>query len=461
MSENSALYDALINIVGADYVSCSAPELYLYSRDLGTAKPRRVDYVAMPGAVEEVQKILQLANATGTPVTPMGAGLCVSGLTLPVRGGIVLDVKRMDKIIEVNERSRYALVEAGVTQGALQSYLRKHYPHLEHSTPESPPMATIAGNFVIHGHGHLTPVRGANSRMVNGLEVVLPTGEVCRLGSCAVSDSWCTRECLPDLVGLFAGWNGTTGIVTKIAIQLFPKPKFRDLLLFCVDDPDLLPGLVLRVFQEELAENFFVLAQDKPDWMYGHMYTAVIFTGHDSDEFEDKRRKLAAILGGDVELIDKIPPSLRDRYLEVPPFAATQADFAKGGGFEYYGGLLPLEKVPEAWRRGLEVARKYDVVFGYGLQALDGGHSVMCGPVYSFNRADEGSVERVRQALDESNRLILDLGGVLWKAGLPGQKMMMQRMDRNTRELMGRIMRLLDPAGIMNPGNWAVDDGAD
>lgn len=459
MNERDHLYQSLVSVLGDSFVSRSTEELYLYSRDLGAQPPRRVDCVAMPRTVEEVQQIMLLANEEKVPITPMGGGLNVSGLTVPVDGGIVLDMKRMDTIIEVNERNKYAIVEAGVTQGILKSYLEKHYPYLQHSTPEAPPMATIAGNALIHGHGHLTPVHGANSRMINGLEVVLPTGEICRLGSCAVSPYWFARECLPDLVGLFTGWYGTTGIVTKISIQLFPKPRYRDMLLFTVVDPDLLPEMVFRVFQNEVAENFFVIAQDKPDWMFGHIYVTVIFAGHDKDEFEWKKRRLTSIFDEGVQMIEEIHPSLRERYLEVPPFAATQADFAKGGGFEYYGGLLPMEKVPEAWRRGLAIARKHNVVFSYGLQALDGGHSVMCGPVYSFNRADEEDIERVRQALDESNRLVLELGGMLWKAGLPGQRLMMELMDRNTLEMMRKIKRLLDPNGIMNPGNWVAQDG--
>jgi glycolate oxidase len=78
----------------------------------------------------------------------------------------------------------------------------------------------------------------------------------------------------------------------------------------------------------------------------------------------------------------------------------------------------------------------------------------MFGPIYSFNRADEENIERVRKALEETDKLILDLGGVLWKAELPGQKLMMERMDPNTVELMKKVKKALDPNGIMNPGNW-------
>jgi len=454
MSGNDPVYDSLVKIVVKDFVSNEPEDLYLYSRDLGAQPPRKVDYVVMPETVEQVQKIVILANERKIPITPMGSGLTVSGLAVPVKGGIVLDMKRMDRIIEVNEKNKYAVVEAGVTQGALKSYLEKHYPHLQHSTPEAPPTATIAGNVLIHGHGHLTPSHGANSQMINGMEVVLPTGEICKIGSCSISPYWFTRESLPDLAGLFIGWYGTTGIITKISIQLFPKPMFRDLVVFLAEDPDVLPEMVFGVFQAELAENFFVIAQDKPDWMFGHTYVVIITTGYSKDELESKKATLRDMFDTRVKVVEQIHPSLKERYLEVPPFAATQADFAKGGGFEYNGCLLPMDRIPEAWRRGLEIARKYDVAFSFGLQALDCGHSAMCGPVYSFNRADEESVKRVRRALDESSKLVLELGGLLWKAAVPGQRLMMQRMDPNTLELMNRIRRLLDPNGIMNPGNW-------
>ncbi|GAJ11534.1 unnamed protein product, partial [marine sediment metagenome] len=218
------LSKALAEIVGSDYVSDRPEELYLYSRDPGAQPPRKVDGVVMPRTVDEVQRIVALANREKLALTPMGAGLTLSALNVPLKGGIVLDMKRMDGIIEVNEASRYVLIEAGVTQAALSAYLEKNHPHLQHSTPESPPTATIVGNILIHGHGHLTPRYGVNSQMVNGMEVVLPTGEVCQLGSGSISPNWFSRDPLPDLMGLFLGWLGTTGIVTKLSLQLFPKP---------------------------------------------------------------------------------------------------------------------------------------------------------------------------------------------------------------------------------------------
>jgi len=454
------LLSRLAEIVGRDYVSDRPEELYLYSRDPGAQKPRRADCVVMPGTVDEVQRIVQLANREKLAITPMGAGLTLSALTVPVKGGIVLDMKRMDRIIEVNEASRYAVIEAGVTQAALRAYLEKHHPHLQHSTPEAPPTATIIGNILIHGHGHLTPRYGVNSQMVNGLEVVLPTGEVCKLGSGSISPKWFSRDPLPDLMGLFLGWLGTTGIVTRLSIQLFPKPAFRDLLLFVSDSVELIPEIISELSQINLLENCFIITQERPRWAQ-RIYYIIVVSGESQEEFETKKELHDRIFQKHRDEVSPVTEEpaltpLRERFLGVPPFAATAADFRKGGGFEYTGAILPIEVIPQAWRSGLEIAHKYDLMYQLGIQLLPGGHSVMLAYSYPFKRAVEEEAERARGALDDTNRLTLELGGVVWKPELPAQKLILERMDANTRQLMDRIKKMLDPNNIMNPGNWEV-----
>ncbi|MBW2119677.1 MAG: FAD-binding oxidoreductase, partial [Deltaproteobacteria bacterium] len=120
---------------------------------------------------------------------------------------------------------------------------------------------------------------------------------------------------------------------------------------------------------------------------------------------------------------------------------------------EYTGAILPIDKVPEAWRKGIDISRKYGMVCSYVHQVLT-CHSVMFGFNYSFNRADEHDIEITRKALEESNRLTLELGGMIWKGELGAQKLTMEKMDPNTAQLIQKIKKLLDPNGIMNPGNW-------
>jgi len=236
------LITRLEKIVGPRFVSGAAEERYLYSMDPGTMPPSIPDAVAMPATTEEVRQIVLLSNELKVPVVPMGAGLVLSGLTRALKGGVIIDMKRMNHILEVNPQSRYAVVEGGASEGMLKAYLKKHHPTLKHSMPDAPPIATLAGNICIHGSGHLSVLGGSHSDMLTGMEVVLPTGEIIRTGSCSVSKGWFARSPLPDLSGLFLGWSGTTGIVTKLGIKLFPSYKHNDVLIFVAEDPDLMPG---------------------------------------------------------------------------------------------------------------------------------------------------------------------------------------------------------------------------
>ena len=453
------IYRLLVNIAGEQYVSNHPEENFIYSRDSGAQIPRRVDYVVLPKTTEEVQQVLLLANEKKIPVTPLGGGMSLSALVVPIKGGIVLDMKRMNQIIEINETNRYALIEAGVSQGTLKTYLEKHHPRLQHSTPEAPPTVTVVGNALIQGHGHISPRYGINSDMINAMEVVLPTGEICKSGSASVSPHWFTRGPVPDLAGLFIGWFGTTGVVTKLSIKLYPKPQYREVLAFVADDVDVIPEAIFETSQIDLLEDFFLISQEKPDWM-NRVFFVIIVAGHSEEELEFKKDAYKNVFskfqgGKTVSFVEDLHPALRDRFLAVPPLAALAADFKKGGGFEYTGSIIPIEKVPEAWIKGIEIARKYDMIFSYVHQVL-GGHSIMFSYNYSFNRADEADAARTRQALEESNKLTLDIDGMIWKGEVNAQRMTMEKMDPNTAGLIKKIKSVLDPNGIMNPGNWEV-----
>ena len=76
---------------------------------------------------------------------------------------------------------------------------------------------------------------------------------------------------------------------------------------------------------------------------------------------------------------------------------------------------------------------------------------------YPFNRADAADVNKAQEALEETNRVVLEMGGIPWKAEAPAQKLILRKMDPNTLDLMNRVRAVLDPKGIMNPGNWEVD----
>jgi glycolate oxidase len=129
----------------------------------------------------------------------------------------------------------------------------------------------------------------------------------------------------------------------------------------------------------------------------------------------------------------------------------------KGGGFEYCGPIIPVEKFPEAYKKLLELSSKYGITFGHSGRVIGRSHCMMFSFGYPFNRADKDNIERTKKALHDTNAASLDIGGVPWKPEAPAQKMIMEKMDENTLELMCRIKKLLDPNGIMNPKNWEVE----
>jgi len=448
----------LQKIVGKDFATDSEENLYIYSQDPGASIPRSVDFVVLPETVEQVQEIVKLANREKIPIVPMGGGLTLSGLTIPVKGGIVMDMKRMNKIIKVDALSRYALIEAGVTTGQLKSYLEKHHPDLENSMPDAPPSVTITGNAFITGSGYLSQKYGDHGQMVNGIEVVLSNGEVCKLGSCAVSDSWFSRGPIPDLIGMFISSFGTLGIITKLSYKLYPKKKIRTCVFGLAREPETIPNLINKITETEIVEDVLIGIQDKPEWMKGYITLIVYITGDDEQEIQEKTKILKKIYRKGKARYMKVPDRYYDIFLEKPQFAAKAADFRKGGGFEYVGCFCALDIIPNLIRIGMDISNNHGIIPTLGARIIGKGHSAMFFMSYSFNRADPKDVENARDALHETNIEVLKLGAIPWKAELVAQGLIMKQMDPGYKKLWKSIKKLIDPNNIMNPGNWEVPD---
>lgn len=458
----SDILQSLIDIVGERAVSNAPEELWFYSRDPGVLAPHQPDYVVAPKTTEEVQKIVQLANREKVPVVPMGNGMSLAGLVIPLKGGIVLDMKRMNKILEVNPMARYVVVEGGTSQGALKSYLQKNHPTLRHSIPDAPATTTIAANVSLHGQGRLTNQYGFNSDMVTGLEVVLPTGEICRIGSPSIGPYWISKgPTMPDLSGLFLGWLGCTGIITKVGLKLYPNKKFRDAELFVTDRLDLIPDILYKLTHLEMLEDINVWFQPKPLMFLGNYHITIFFTGDTEEEIEFKRKMIWDCLqeymaskdGGFMSI-----QYMKAMLLEMPGRnIADFADVPKGGGFEYSGPIAPIEHFPQYAAKVVELAAKYNVLYASTARLISGGHCMMYSISFAFNRNDKAMMDRVEQALDEATAFALNMGGIPWKPNHKEQKMLLERMEPNARRLLLMIKKNLDPQGIMNPGNWEVN----
>jgi glycolate oxidase len=398
---------------------------------------------------------MRFANREKIPIVPLGGGMSLAGLALPLKGGIIIDLKRMDQIIEVNEKGRYMVVEAGVSQGKVTAYLHKHHPNLMHSEPGAPPAATIGGNLAIHGQGDLAHPYGFNSDMVNGLEVILPTGEIARFGSCAVGVDWFTMHPLPD-VGLFLGWGGTTGIITKVSLRLFPCKKIREMDQFVVEDDELVPEVIYELTHMGLSEDLIASSSEIPPFCNRLHNISINVTGDSKEELELKRHMIYDItLSG---YIRKGEGGIASVSMDIQrPAISKSADWKKGGGFEYVGSIMPVSAYPECYRRGAEISSRHQIPYTVLGRVIGCSHGMMFSWSYAFNRADNETVRHAREALHETDEMVMELGGTIWKPAVFGQKLMMEKMDPTTLQLMKKVKNLLDPNGIMNPGNWEVD----
>jgi FAD/FMN-containing dehydrogenase len=429
------ILNSLSEIVGERGVSNHPEEIWFYGRDPGVLASSPPDYVVAPKTTEQVQKVVRLANREKIPIVPMGHGMALTGLVIPLKGGIVMDMKRMNKILEVNEKARYAVVEGGTSQGMLKAYLQDNYPHLRHSLPHAPPVTTIAANVSLHGQGQLTHQYGFNSDMVTGLEVVLPTGDICKIGSPSLGPFWFSKgPTLPDLSGLFLGWLGTTGIFTKVGLKLYPNKKIRDFEIFVTDRIELVSDIIFKLTHLEMLEDITAWFQPKPFMFKDNYHINIYFTGDTEEEIEFKRKMVWDSLQEYIDAKDggfMGVQFMKEMLLEMPQRSiAAFADVPRGGGFVLYAG---------------------------GARIISGGHSMMFSISFAFNRADQAMMDKVKNALDEATEFALKMGGIPWKPNYMEQRLTMEKMDPNTLKLLQMVKRNLDPQGIMNPGNWEVN----
>jgi FAD/FMN-containing dehydrogenase len=481
----------LEKIAGGEYVTNSRPDLYNYSRDMTENEPVWPDFIVMPGNVEEVQEVLRLANREKIAIVPYTYGDNVGGLTIPLKGGIILDLHRMNRLIEFNEEDRYIIVEPGFNFGDLRRLFNEKYPHLWYSFAGAPATTSLASNALLNGFGRLTNIVGTNADNINGIEVVLPTGEVVKIGSCAVTSSWSNRAPLPDLIGLFLGWQGTTGVVTKISLQIWPKYLFKQTktliitgirpactltrklgqtrvceIIECWSFERVQPGEdMVKSFQSEEERQLRVYTPgeerkaatcDRPQGP-DRLGLVLKVAADSEDELKAKLALLDVYIKAELK---DIPFEELSGYLG--PAEEEDLPAAGGlplGGLTWVGTMGPVSRWAEALEKIYPIYDKYRLRRAAVMVPFRGGHYGMLRLVEQFFKGDPDEVSRVRECMREIMTVALDHGFVPYKAPYWAVEEMMRRGDPNWVELLVRVKKMLDPNNIMNPGRYGDTRG--
>ncbi|MHA1146013.1 MAG: FAD-binding oxidoreductase, partial [Candidatus Helarchaeota archaeon] len=201
-----------------------------YSRDQ-FVRTRGPDYVVLVRNRDEIASVLRIAHEHEIPIIPKGTGANISGAVIPEKGGIILDLKLMNRILELDPFNMTAVIEPGVTFGMLQIEAWKH--GLFTPEPSGPHTVKVISNFVAcRGISTYSAKYGLGDQHVLGYEWVLPNGEILKMGCFAHpagedSENW-EHSPGPDISGIFLEAFGTLGVCTKAKIKLYPKMEARE-----------------------------------------------------------------------------------------------------------------------------------------------------------------------------------------------------------------------------------------
>ena len=458
------IIDEITEIVGRENVFSNRVECLCYSRDMSVHQGIP-DAVVFPRSTEQVSEIMKLAFRDKVPVTARGSGTSVTGAVLPVRGGLLLDLHLMDKILEINRKDFYARVEPGVICAQLNGALAKDslmFP----PNPGSEVLATIGGMVSTNASGHRAVKYGTTRDYIKGLKVVLADGKVINTGTTAPKTSLGY-----DLTHLFSSAEGTLGIITEVICKVEPKPEYGALALAIFGDLnaagdavtevttsgiklagcEILDRFSLKVVEEILGrdvsqiEALLLMEADGVKEVVQRDVKRIeeICNKYNVQEFQwsddpQKREEMMLARGRLVPTLSRIKPGNR-----LVPIAEDLG--------------VPSSKIPETIRRAQAIAEKHNVTITTFGHVGDGNvHTTFVADVRDreeWNRLKPAIEELVETAIEMKGTLSAEHGAGITRAAH------IERQLGPAMEVMRQIKQTFDPENILNPGKMALEKG--
>ncbi|MFO0984779.1 MAG: FAD-linked oxidase C-terminal domain-containing protein [Planctomycetota bacterium] len=451
----SRMIQELVRLLGADGVLRHPAELMVYECDGLTHLKQRPSAVALPRTTDEVAAIVKLCRHEGVPFVPRGAGTGLSGGALAKPGSIVIELARMNRILSIAADERLAVVQAGVVNAVLSRAVRPFGLHYA-PDPSSQIACTIGGNIAENSGGPHCFKHGATTRHVLALTVVLPSGEIVKLGSPHGEESGY------DLVGLMVGSEGTLGIATEATLRLLPLPPKIETLLAAFHSVEDACEVVSRIVASgvtaaalEMLDRLTIEAVEASVFAAGYPQDAgavllIELDGHPAQVASDAAR---------VEAIVSAAPAL---FLKRAQNEQERLKLWKGrkGAFGALGRLapdlyvldtvVPRTRLPDVLRAVLEIGRSNRVRLSNVFHAGDGN----LHPNISYDGRDQDELARVVKASGEIVRACLDAGGALsgeHGIGLEKRDYMSLLFSADDLSMMARVRDLFDPDHLCNP----------
>ncbi len=462
-TSTASLIDRLRTIVGREGILTSPSELLVYECDGFTIEKNKPDVVVFPTSTEQVVQIVKVCNELEVPFLPRGAGTSLAGGCLPVGGGVMITLSRMKRILEVDYRNRYAVVEPGVVNLWLTNHLKPHGWHFA-PDPSSQGACTIGGNTATNSGGPHTLKYGVTVNHVLGLEFVLPDGRVVRTGGPAEDNPGY------DLTGVIVGSEGTFGIATKIWVRITRNPEaYRTLLgvFETVDDAtntisDIIGAGIVPAALEMLDTLILQAVEEAFHFGFPLDAGAVLIMEVDGLEagLDSEAERIIAIAKQNGAREVRRAVSDAERLLLWK--SRKQAFGAVGRLAPSYctqDGVVPRTRLPHILREIQRIGKEYNLRICNVFHAGDGN----IHPILLFDERDGEQVKRVlaasRDILDECIRVG---GSVTGEHGIGVEKIdfMPKLFSPEDLAMMMRLRAAFNPEGRCSPRKMLPTAGA-
>ena len=458
------IIDRLINIVGGENSSMDPVDLVCYSKDsFAVGKGVFPDIVLRPNSVDEISEIMKIAYENEIPVVPRGAGTCLTGGCVPLKKGIVLDLTRMNRVVELNTENLTVTAEVGIIFTKLNDYLRP-YGLFFPPDPASGDVCTLGGMVAENASGMRAVKYGTTADYLRALKVILPDGRVLNTGKGVMKTASGY-----DLVHLFNRSEGTLGVIAEVTLKLRPIPKKVATAVAKFDTVEAAGATVSRTIASgilpaaiELVDRISIEVINETTELELEEVAAMLFLELDGEELSDIQR--------DLEKFTKIAKEEECLGIEMAT-EAKEREQMWAGRKRLYASLVrlkpgpiatdivvPLSQISTALTKINEISSKYDLkISTYGHVGDGNIHSLI---IADLRLPDEG--HRAHEAHDELNRMAIDLGGTITGEhgiGIEKMHLLVEEHDDVGVEIMMKIKDAIDPKGIMNPGKlFEVDE---
>jgi len=452
---DQAIIDKLIEIVGEEHCRTTTAELYAYSTDAGIHRSMP-DAVVRPRKTEEVEKIVKLANEHLFPIIPRGAGTALCGHSVPIDGGVIIDLQRMTTIKEIHIEDLYIIVEPGIVYNDLMAELKKYKFFIP--GPSSGNVANIGGMVAANASGGQAAKYGATRDFVLGLEVVFPTGEVARVGSRTLKNAGGYQ-----LEKLMCGMEGTLGIITEVTLRVVPLPEKTAVAVAVFDSLEDTGQCVANIIARplipsglELMSRVCIEAVNKAMDLGLPDAEGILLIEVDGSEADVKAQ---------IEVVNEICKATGARSVEFTEDPKRKVELWKGRKAmipalsKYREDLVtvmladdmavPMSQVPAAIKGFQEISDQYDIIIAsYGHSGDGNLHTkVLMDP------SKQSHWDQAEKAVAQVYEKVLELDGtVTGEHGIGITKAPFFMKERATSiKAMKAIKRALDPNNIMNP----------